>query len=61
MEEKKQRDYKKERLIELKNVKRYVVKVPLYMSKALDEKLKKENKTYSSVALEAIEKYLKKN
>ena len=60
MEEKKQRDYKKERLRELKNVKRYVVKVPLYKAKALDEKLQKENKTYSSLALEAIEKYLKK-
>lgn len=41
--------------------KRYVVKVPLYISKALDEKLKKDKKTYSSLALEAIEKYLKKN
>lgn len=41
--------------------KRYVVKVPLYMSKALDEKLKNDKKTYSSLALEAIEKYLKKN
>lgn len=61
MEQKKQRDYKKERIMELKSVKRYVVKVPLYMSKALDEKLKKDNKTYSSIALEAIEKYLKKN
>lgn len=40
--------------------KRYSVKVPLYLSKALDEKLKKENKTYSSIALEAIQKYLKK-
>ncbi len=41
--------------------KRYVVKVSKFMANALDEKLKKENKTYSSLALEAIEKYLKKN
>lgn len=40
--------------------KRYVVKVPKYMANALDEKLKKDKKTYSSLALEAIEKYLKK-
>lgn len=61
MENKKQRDYKKERLKELESVKRYTVKVPIYWAKALDEKLKKENKTYSSLALEAIEKYLKKS
>lgn len=60
MEDKK-RDYKKERLQELEKVKRYTVKVPLYMSKALDEKLRANNKTYSSLAIEAIEKYLKKN
>lgn len=60
MEDKK-RDYKHERTLEVNKVKRYTVKVPLYMSKALDEKLKKENKTYSSIALEGIEKYLKKS
>ena len=38
----------------------YRVKVPLYMAKALDEKLKRESKTYSNIAREAIEKYLKK-
>lgn len=59
MEDKK-RDYKKEQAREKEIVKRYTVKVPLYLSKALDEKLKKENRTYSSVAIEAIEKYLKK-
>lgn len=59
-ETEKKRDYKRERELEIKNVKRYTVKVPKYMANALDEKLKKENKTYSSIALEAIEKYLKK-
>lgn len=61
MEEKKQkRDYNKEYENEKSKIKRYVVKVPNYMAKALDEKLKKENKTYTSLAIEAIEKYLKK-
>lgn len=55
------RDYKREQENEKKIVKRYVVRVPHFMAKALDEKLQKENKTYSSIALEAIEKYLKKN
>lgn len=60
MEENRKRNYKHEQELDKQKNKRYTVKVPLYMSKALDEKLKKENKTYSSVALEAIEKYLKK-
>lgn len=55
------RNYNKEWENEKNIVKRYVVKVPKYMATALDEKLKKENKTYSSLAIEAIEKYLKKN
>jgi predicted DNA-binding protein len=54
------RNYKKEREREKEIVKRYIVRVPKYMANALDEKLKKEDKTYSSIALEAIEKYLKK-
>ena len=57
---KKERDYKIEQEREKQIVKRYTVKVPKYLAKALDEKLKKENKTYSSLAIEAIEKYLKK-
>lgn len=59
-QEKKQRDYKKEALRDKEKNKKYIVRVPLYKAKALDEKLKKENKTYSSIALDAIEKYLKK-
>lgn len=51
-----QKEYERQK--ELNKV--YRVKVPLYISKALDEKLKKEGKTYSDVAREAIEKYLKK-
>ena len=40
--------------------KTYRVRVPMYMAKILDEKLKKENKKYSDIAREGIEKYLKK-
>lgn len=54
------RNYKKEQEREKEIVKRYIVRVPKYMANALDEKLKKEDKTYSSIALEAIKKYLKK-
>ena len=61
MEEEKTRDYNKEYENDKKRDKRYTVRVPLYKAKVLDEKLKKDNKTYSSLALEAIEKYLKKN
>lgn len=60
MEKEIKRDYKKEQEREKQTIKRYTVKVPKYLANALDEKLKKENKTYSSIALEAIEKYLKK-
>ena len=59
--ENKKRDYKHEQELEKEKVKRYTVKVPLYMSKALDEKLQKEKRTYSSIAIEGIEKYLKKS
>ena len=61
MEKEKTRNYNKEYENDKKRDKRYTVRVPLYKAKILDEKLKKENKTYSSLALEAIEKYLKKN
>lgn len=61
MENDKTRNYNKEYENDKKRDKRYTVRVPLYKAKVLDEKLQKENKTYSSLALEAIEKYLKKN
>lgn len=61
MEEEKKRNIKAEYNRQKELNKRYVVKVPLYKAKALDEKLKKEGKTYSSIAMEAIEKYLKKS
>lgn len=61
MEEEKARNYNKEYENDKKRDKRYTVRVPLYKAKILDEKLKKESKTYSSLALDAIEKYLKKN
>lgn len=54
------RDYTKDNERQKEINKRYVVKVPLYMAKALDEKLKKDNKKYSDFAREAIEKYIKK-
>ena len=55
-----ERNYKRESENEKRIVKRYTVKVPLYMANVLDKKLQKEGKTYSSLAIEAIEKYLKK-
>ena len=61
MENKKERNYQAEYEKDKQRDKIYRVRVPLYKSKILDEKLRKENKTYSSLALEAIEKYLKKN
>lgn len=54
------RNYQKEYENEKTKIKRYTIRVPLYLAKALDEKLTKEGKTYSKIAIEAIEKYLKK-
>ena len=54
------RDYSKDNSRQKEINKRYTVKVPLYEAKALDEKLKKDNETWSSFARKAIEKYLKK-
>ncbi len=54
------RNYKKELEREKQICKRYVVKVPLYMAKVLDEKLARDNKKYSKFARESIEKYIKK-
>lgn len=61
METKKHRDYSREYENEKSSVKRYTIKIPLYMAEALDAKLKQERRTYTSVAVEAIEKFLKKN
>lgn len=61
MEEDKKRNYQAEYEKDKQRDKIYRVRVPLYKSKLLDEKLEREKKTYSSLALEAIEKYLKKN
>lgn len=55
------RDYTKEQLRDKELNKRYTVKVPIHIAKSLDEKLKKENETYSKMALNAIIEYLKKN
>lgn len=41
--------------------KTFRVRVPMYMAKLLEDKLQKEGKQYSTLAREAIEKYLKKN
>jgi predicted DNA-binding protein len=40
--------------------KTYRVRVPIYMATLLDDKLKKDGFTYSKIAREGIEKYLKK-
>lgn len=61
METKKHRNYSREYETEKNSVKRYTIKIPLYMAEALDSKLKQEGRTYTSVAVEAIEKFLKKN
>lgn len=60
-ETKTKRDYKKEAERDKEKNKKYIVRVPLYQAKALDEKLKKEDKTFSSLAREAIDKYIKKS
>lgn len=52
--------YKKSNEQQKSKYKRYTVKVPLYMAQALDNKLFLENKTYTEVIREMIEKYLKK-
>lgn len=54
------RNYKKEYENERNKIKRYTVRVPIYQAKALDEKLKKDNKKYSEMMLQAIDKYIKK-
>ena len=60
-QEKNQRDYKKEVARNKEINKLYTVKVPRYTATLLDEKLKKEKKTFTGLVKEAIEKYLKKN
>lgn len=60
MKVEKKRNIKKEYERQKELNKRYVVKVPGYMAEALDKKLKEENRTYSSLAMEAIEKFLRK-
>ena len=61
IETKKHRNYSREYANEKSSIKRYTIKIPLYLAEALDSKLKKEGRTYTSVAVEAIEKFLKKN
>ena len=60
MNEKRERDYSAEYETDRKRDRVYRVRVPIELSKRLDEKLKKENKQYSTLAREAIEKYLEK-
>lgn len=52
--------YKKSNEQQKAQYKRYTVKIPLYMANALDKKLHLENKTYTEVIREMVEKYLKK-
>ena len=64
MEEKKQRDYEKERQRDNEIVRRYTVRIPKYQSEAFEEKAKKEglkpSKLITQLSVEAIDKYLKK-
>lgn len=60
MEKEIKRDYQKEYENDKKINKVYTVKIPKYQATLLDSKLKKENKTFTSLVKEAIEKYLKK-
>ena len=59
MEDKK-RDYQKEYEATKNKNKFYGVKIPLFLAIPLEEKLKKDKKTFTSLVKEAIEKYLKK-
>lgn len=54
------RDYQKEFEAMKNKNKYYGVKVPLFLVNPLEEKLKKDKKTFTSLVREAIEKYLKK-
>lgn len=58
-EKKRNYDSENKRQKELNKI--YKVKVQLDIANKLDKKLKDENKTYSSFAREAIEKFLKKD
>lgn len=60
MEKEVKRDYQKEYENDKKINKVYTVKIPKYQATLLDGKLKKEQKTFTSLVKEAIEKYLKK-
>jgi predicted DNA-binding protein len=60
MNETAKRNYSKEYENAKNKNKIYSVKIPKYLSIPLDEKLERENKTFSSLVKEAIEKYLKK-
>lgn len=60
MEKEVKRDYQKEYENDKKINKVYTVKIPKYQATLLDNKLKKEQKTFTSLVKEAIEKYLKK-
>ena len=64
MEEKKKRDYKKERQRDNEIVRRYTVRIPKYQSEAFEEKAKNEGLKPTSLitqlSIEAIDKYLKK-
>lgn len=59
MEDKK-RDYNKEYKTMREKNKYYGVKIPNFLAIPLEEKLKKEGKTFTNLVKEAIEKYLKK-
>ena len=55
------RDYKKEHERTKELNKTYIVKVPTYIAKPFDEKLKNNGLRFSDFVKNAIEKYLKKS
>jgi hypothetical protein len=65
MEEKKQRNYEKERKRDNEIVRRYTVRIPKYQSEVFEEKATKEglkpSKLITQLSIEAIDKYLKKS
>lgn len=65
MEEKKQRDYKKERQRDNEIVRRYTVRIPRYQAETFEKRAKieglKPSKLITQLSIEAIDKYLKKS
>lgn len=59
--DKPKRDYKKEAQRDKELNKKYLIRVPIYLAKAFEEKLAKDKKGQTEFFHESIEKYLKKS